>query len=141
MAEVTGSNPAEPTYLFNRKTPERVSIATNKLSTLASNSRQLLAANDGENSGVNTLSDLVLTFTKGELCKYVDARIIGLADRSCDWIVRAAKMLWLNTRGEVSLNSMERVRSTTLTQYSSVWSYAQTLSFVKAFLRYLTKLR
>ena len=36
---------------------------------------------------------------------------------------------------------MQRLRATTLAQYSSVWSHAKTLSFAKAFLRYLTKMR
>jgi len=105
-----------------------------------STSRQLVTANDGENNGA-TLSNLVLTFTKDELCNYVDERVIGLADRSCYWIIRAARMLWLNTRGELSQDTLKRLRTTTLTQYSSVWSHAKTLSFAKAFLRFLTKLR
>jgi hypothetical protein len=110
-------------------------------SIFSTDSRQLLAAADGENNGATTLSNLVLTFTKDELFNYVDSRIIGLADTSRYWIVRAARTLWLNTHGEVSQYSMERLRATTLTQYSSVWSHAKTLSFAKAFLKYLTKIR
>ena len=36
---------------------------------------------------------------------------------------------------------MGRLRTSTLRQYSSVWSHAKTLSFAKAFLKYLTKMR
>jgi integrase len=36
---------------------------------------------------------------------------------------------------------MERLRVTTLAKYSSAWSHSKTLSFVKAFLKYLTKMR
>jgi hypothetical protein len=137
MAEIAGSNPAEPIVLFRHITPESAAITPNKLSTI----RQLLPVNDGENNGAATLNNLVLTFTRSELCSYVDARIVGLADTSCDWIIRAAKTLWLNTRGDISQVTMERLRTTTLTQYSSVWSHAKTLSFAKAFLKYLTKMR
>ena len=137
MAEVAGSNPAEPITTFNHITQDRVSSVSNKLST----SRQLLTAIDGENNGPTTLSNLVLTFTRRELCRYVDARIIGLADTSCYWIIRAAKTLWLNTHGEISQDTMGRLRTSTLRQYSSVWSHAKTLSFAKAFLKYLTKMR
>ena len=137
MAEVAGSNPAEPITYFNHITPESAAITPNKLSTI----RQLLPVNDGENNGVATLNNLVLTFTRSELCSYVDARIVGLADTSCDWIIRAAKTLWLNTHGDISQATMGRLRTATLTQYSSVWSHAKTLSFAKAFLKYLTKMR
>jgi len=47
----------------------------------------------------------------------------------------------MNTRGEISQEMMERLRVTTLAQYSSDWSRAKTLSFAKAFLKYLTKMR
>ncbi|MGB9372432.1 MAG: hypothetical protein WCB79_10955 [Halobacteriota archaeon] len=43
--------------------------------------------------------------------------------------------------GEISQETMGRLRASTLAQYSSVWSYAKTLSFAKAFLKYLTKMR
>jgi integrase len=129
---------------LNHKTPENASIVKNKLSTFSANStnsRQLLTANDGDNNGATTLSNLVLWFTKAELCSYVDARITGLADTSRDWIVRAAKELWLNTRGEISQDTMKHLRGTILARYSSVWSHGKTLSFAKAFLKYLTKIR
>ena len=50
-------------------------------------------------------------------------------------------MLWHNTIGEISQASMERLRSAILWHYSSDWSYGKTLSFAKAFLKYLTKVR
>jgi len=139
-AKVGRSNRLEPICFLNHKTPENASIVKNKLSTLSPNSRQLLATNDSENNGA-TLSNLVLLFTKNELCNYVDSRIIGLADTSRDWIVRAARTLRMNTRGEISQEMMGRLRVTTLAQYSSDWSRAKTFSFAKAFLKYLTKMR
>ena len=66
-----------------------------------------------QNNGA-TLGNLVLTFTRDELCSYVDARIIGLAHTSRDWIVRAASMLWRNSHGEISQKTMERLRLTIL---------------------------
>jgi len=93
-----------------------------------------------QNNG-QTLGNLILTFTRDELCSYVDARIIGLAETSRDWIVRAATTLWLNSRGEISQKTMERLRVTTLAQYLSPWSRGKTLAFAKSFLKYLTKMR
>jgi integrase len=110
------------------------------LSTLSRNSRQLLATSDSENNGA-TLSTLVLLFTRDELCNYVDSRIIGLADTSRDWLVRAARTLWVTTRGEISQEAVERLRRTTLQRYSSSWSHGKILAFAKAFLKYLTKIR
>jgi len=93
-----------------------------------------------QNNG-QTLGTLVLTLTRDELCSYVDARIVGLAETSRDWIIRSARALWLNSRGEISQKMMERLRVTTLAQYSSLWSHSKMLSFSKAFLKYLTKTR
>jgi hypothetical protein len=95
---------------------------------------------DTQNNG-QTLGNLVLAFMRDELCSYVDARIIGLADTSRDWVVRAARTLWLNSRREISQRTIERLRVTTLAQYSSVWSHGKTLAFAKSFLKYLTKMR
>jgi hypothetical protein len=50
-------------------------------------------------------------------------------------------MLRLNTLGAISLDTMRRMRASTLAQCSSAWSYAKTLSFAKAFLKYLAKMR
>ena len=99
-------------------------------------SNQVNIQNNGQ-----TLGNLVLTFTRDELCSYVDARIIGLAETSRGWIVRAATRLWLNSRGEISQSTMERLRVTTLAQYSSQWSHGKTLAFAKAFIKYLAKMR
>jgi len=128
------SNRIGPIVSFCNTSPESAPIVAGELSTF----RQL---ETNCHNGATSLNNLILTFTRGELCAYVDARIIGLADTSQDWIYRSAKTLWVNTRGELSQDTLKRLREATLRQYSSVWSHSKTLSFAKAFLRYLTKIR
>lgn len=86
-----------------------------------------------------TLSDLALPFTAGELSSYVSNRIMGLAKLSCKWIMQAAKMFWQATLGMISQNTLEQLRTETLQRYRSWWSHSKTLSFAKSFLSYLTK--
>ncbi|MGZ4852287.1 MAG: hypothetical protein ACXV3D_03745 [Halobacteriota archaeon] len=86
-----------------------------------------------------TLGTLVLSFSRDELCSYVDARIAGLAEKSRYWIVRAAQLLWRNSEGEVSRATMERLRKAIFAQYTCEWSHRKTLNFVKAFLKHLAR--
>jgi integrase len=86
-----------------------------------------------------TLSDLALPFTAGELSGYVSNRITGLAKLSCKWITQAAKMFWQATLGIISQHTIEQLRTETLQRYHSWWSHSKTLSFAKSFLSYLTK--
>ncbi|MGZ4882855.1 MAG: hypothetical protein ACXVI0_10720 [Halobacteriota archaeon] len=88
-----------------------------------------------------TLGDLVLSFSRDELCGFVDARVTGLAEKSRYWINRAAQLLWRNSRGEVSRATMQRVRAATFTRYTCEWSHRKTLNFTRSFLKYLTKTR
>ena len=86
-----------------------------------------------------TLSDLALPFTTGELSGYVSNRITGLAQLSCKWITQAAKMFWQATVGIISQHTIEQLRTETLQRYHSWWSHSKILSFAKSFLSYLTK--
>ncbi|MGZ4934619.1 MAG: hypothetical protein ACXV49_09015 [Halobacteriota archaeon] len=88
-----------------------------------------------------TLNDLQLSFTAGELSSYVAYRTAGLADASRDWVVRASTVFWHTTQGIVSRRTMERLREETLTRYQSTWSHGKAFAFAKAFLVYLTKTR
>ncbi|MGZ7112149.1 MAG: hypothetical protein ACXVIU_12700 [Halobacteriota archaeon] len=89
----------------------------------------------------HTLGTLVLTFSDEELYRYLDSRLEGLAKMSRRWVITAAHALWDATNGEISQASMGRLRSTILTRYRSQWSHGKTLGFVRAFLRYLTRVR
>jgi len=86
------------------------------------------------------LANLALDFELDELCSYTEARSIGLARKSVDWIKRASTAFWRATSGKVK-QSIDRLRSYTLTRYQSTWSRSKTLAFAKAFLGYLTKTR
>ncbi len=88
-----------------------------------------------------TLSDLALPFSANELSSYVDYRVTGLADLSRDWITRAARTFWDMTTGVISKITMDNLRQQTLTRNTSSWSHGKTLSFAKAFLKYLAKMR
>jgi hypothetical protein len=83
----------------------------------------------------------VLDFELDELRSYTEARSIGLARKSVDWIKRASTAFWRATHGTVTKQSIDRLRSYTLTRYQSTWSRSKTLAFAKAFLAYLTKTR
>jgi integrase len=87
------------------------------------------------------LATLALDFELDELCSYTEARSIGLARKSVDWIKRASTAFWRATRGTVTKQSIDRLRSYTLERYQSTWSRSKTLAFAKAFLGYLTKTR
>jgi len=88
-----------------------------------------------------TLSNLALSFTSGELTNYVERRNIGLAHKSRDWVIRAAHNFWCVTHGVISCQTLERFLTTTLTKYKSYWSHGKQLAFAKAFLKYLTKIK
>ena len=94
-----------------------------------------------QTSVTQSLATLALDFELDELCDYTEARSIGLARKSTDWIKRAATAFWRATCGTVTKRSMDRLRSYALEKYKSVWSKSKTLAFAKAFLAYLTKTR
>jgi integrase len=88
-----------------------------------------------------SLATLALDFEINELCSYTEARTTGLARKSVDWIKRASRTFWRATRGTVTKQSIDRLRSYTLERYQSTWSKGKTLAFAKAFLAYLTQTR
>ena len=88
-----------------------------------------------------TLNDLALPFTANELSGYVSNRLIGLAESSCIWIERAAKMFWQTTLGIISQRTLQPLRAETLQRYHCSTSHRKILSFAKSFLSYLTKIR
>jgi integrase len=88
-----------------------------------------------------SLATLALDFELDELCSYTEARSIGLARKSVDWIKRASTAFWRASRGTVTKQSMDYLRSYVLQKYQSSWSKSKILAFAKAFLAYLTKTR
>ena len=168
MAEVGRSNRLEPVFFsafFNEISSRTVlSASDKKLSTLqrklsthdcsspnqkctyekSSRSQPKCASSTNStlnNSNGETLSTLTLLYSEDELTSYVNYRMTGLAKKSCDWILRAARHFWDNTDGIISQETVERFRITILTKYKSEWSYAKTLSFAQSFLKYLTRIR
>jgi hypothetical protein len=91
--------------------------------------------------GKASLGTLELDFDIDELCSYTEARLVGLAPKSVDWIKRASKMFWQATCGTITKRSMDYLRTSALTKYQSDWSRSKILAFAKAFLKYLTKTR
>jgi integrase len=88
-----------------------------------------------------SLATLSLDFEIDELCSYTEARSMGLALKSVDWIKRASRIFWRATHGTITKQSMDRLRSYVLEKYQSTWSKGKILAFAKAFLAYLTKTR
>ncbi len=88
-----------------------------------------------------TLCDIALPFTANELSGYVSNRLIGLAEPSCIWIERAAKMFWQTTLGIISQHTLQQLRAETLQRYHCSTSHSKILSLAKSFLAYLTKIR
>jgi hypothetical protein len=109
------------------------SFSISELSTQLSTPRQTTVT--------QSLATLALDFELDELCSYTEARSIGLARKSVDWIKRSSTAFWRATRGTVKKQSIDRLRSYTLERYQSTWSRSKTLAFAKAFLGYLTKTR
>ena len=67
-------------------------------------------------------------------------RCQGLAQRSIDWLDRAAKQFWDHTQGEITQESLTQYRNFILTEYESRDSHSKTLGFSTAFLNHLSKL-
>jgi hypothetical protein len=86
-----------------------------------------------------SLAELELPLTKDELRSYTNARKLGLAKKSGDWIERVSRIFWNFTRGIVNKKSMEESLGTTLKKYQSESAKGKTLTFAKGFLKYLTK--
>ncbi|HXY87386.1 MAG TPA: hypothetical protein VEG44_03005, partial [Candidatus Acidoferrales bacterium] len=89
----------------------------------------------------HTLSNLTLSFTLKELSYYVERRNVGLVSTSKDWIIRAARNFWRATRGVISRKTLDQFLTTILAKYNSYWSHGKQLSFAKAFLKYLTRIK
>ena len=87
----------------------------------------------------NNRTPLVLNFTQAELESYVTYRSEGLAQKSKDWITRSSDAVWESTRGEISHQTMTRLRTFVLEKYNSVDSHSKVLSFAVGFLNFLAQ--
>jgi hypothetical protein len=87
----------------------------------------------------NARPPLVLYFTQAELESYVTYRSEGLADKSKDWITRSSEAVWESTRGEISHQTMTRLRTFVLEKYNSADSHSKVLSFAVGFLNFLAQ--
>lgn len=82
-----------------------------------------------------------LPFALEELTSYAERRKYGLSEYSVDWIDRSQKVVWDCTQGLISKQTVDELRLFVLNKYQSEWSYGKVLSFTKAFLKFLTKVR
>jgi len=90
------------------------------ISGLASSSRlSPFFSNVSREADEHTLGDLTLPFTSDELLHYVERRNIGLAGKSQDWIIRAARNFWYATCGMISQKTLGQFLTRTLTKYKS----------------------
>jgi integrase len=87
----------------------------------------------------STRAPLVLNYTQAELEAYITYRSEGLAQKSKDWITRSSEALWESTRGEISHQTMTRLRTFVLDKYNSVDSHSKVLSFAVGFLTFLAQ--
>jgi len=87
----------------------------------------------------NNRTPLVLNFTQAELESYVTYRSEGLAQKSKDWITRSSEAVWESTGGEISHNTMTRLRTFVLEKYKSADSHSKVLSFAVGFLNFLAQ--
>jgi integrase len=87
----------------------------------------------------NDRTPLVLNFTQAELESYVTYRSEGLADKSKDWITRSSEAVWESTGGEISHQTMTRLRTFVLEKYNSADSHSKVLSFAVGFLNFLAQ--
>jgi integrase len=97
------------------------------------------------NESISTADDrnghapLVLNCTRTELEAYATYRSEGLAAKSKDWITRSSEALWESTRGEISHQTMTRLRTFDLEKYNSADSHSKVLSFAVGFLNFLAQ--
>ena len=87
-----------------------------------------------------TLTQLDLFFSKRELDRYTHARTQQLSVKSLNWILKSSQIFWNNTEGVISQNTMCAIYDYTLGKYASKDSWNKVLTFVKSFLKYLSKL-
>jgi integrase len=88
---------------------------------------------------LNDHTPLVLNFKQAELESYVTYRSEGLAQKSKDWITRSSEAVWESTRGEISHQTMTRLRTFVLEKYNSADSHSKVLSFAVGFLNFLAQ--
>jgi hypothetical protein len=100
------------------------------------NSRLITTSNDS-----NRLDKLKLTFSKNELADYTALRIAGLRKKTIGWLRKAADLLWVYTKGEISRITTNELRDYVLRKYTDTVAKRTVLNFAKAFFRYLSKTR
>lgn len=82
-------------------------------------------------------SSSMLRFTQAELEGYTAQRQEGLAKKSRDWILRSSETLWAISKGEISYDTVNALRSYVLTRWESADSHLKVLGFAVRFLKFL----
>jgi len=59
----------------------------------------------------------------------------------CNWFDLSSDLLWQCTKGEVSSDTLTKLRETVLKKYNSVDSHSKVLSFATSFLKFLATTR
>jgi hypothetical protein len=88
-----------------------------------------------------SLMSLELDYGEEELTDYTAFRCIGVTAATIPWIDKCSVTFWHVTKGVINKARIEAFREYVLTKYTGIYSKRKMLSFAKAFLRYLTKMR
>jgi hypothetical protein len=88
-----------------------------------------------------SLISLELDYGEEELTDYTAFRCIGVTAATIPWINKCSETYWKVTKGVINKARTEAFREYVLSKYTGIYSKRKMLSFAKAFLRYLTKMR
>ena len=87
-----------------------------------------------------TLATLEFRCGNKELDSYLAWRTVGLTHKSSVWIKKAAEVFWINTKGTISKDSLEQLRTFLFKKYSDTYAQSKVLNFTEGFLKYQAKL-
>ncbi|MGZ4906783.1 MAG: hypothetical protein ACXVIF_07135 [Halobacteriota archaeon] len=87
-----------------------------------------------------TLATLEFKYTKKELESFLEWRIAGLAHKSAVWIIKAAEVFWMHTKGTISKASLAQLQEFLFKKYDDYYAQSKVLNFTKGFLKYQAKL-
>jgi len=86
------------------------------------------------------LNELKLTFTEKELDEYLNYRVSLVHEKSGKWLIKASKIFWNITQGNITKDKIDELRQFVLAQYQSGDSWGKIFYFTKSFLDYLAKI-
>jgi hypothetical protein len=90
-------------------------------------------------SDEQNLASLELKFTKQELTSYTEFRLAGISKASVPWMNRCSLTFWKATKGVISKERCDALRSHLAGRYTDVYAPRKVLNFATAFLKHLAK--